>query len=55
MASEFVEVRIGLDGLKPMLRNGLAAKGMCEARRFRRCLTRVAAKRVVNCGEMPEK
>ena len=55
MASEFVEVRIGLDGLKPMLRNGLAAKGMCEARRFRGCLTRVAAKRVVNCGEMPEK
>ena len=31
VAFELVEVRTGPDGLKPMLRNGLAAKGTPEA------------------------
>jgi len=31
VAIELVEVRTGADGLKPMLRNGLAAKGTREA------------------------
>jgi hypothetical protein len=31
VAFELVEVRTGPDGLKPMLRNGLAAKGTREA------------------------
>ena len=31
VAFELVEVRTGPDGLKPMLRNGLAAEGTCEA------------------------